>query len=33
MFGFIVGLIVGAAVYGLFAKSLTVTIVRGGKQL
>lgn len=33
MFGFIVGLIVGAAAYGLFVKSLTVTIVRGEKQL
>lgn len=33
MFGFIAGVVVGAALYGLFVKSLTVTIVRGEKQL
>ncbi len=33
MFGFIVGVIVGAVLYGLFVKSLTVTIERGEKQL
>lgn len=33
MFGFIAGLVVGAALYGLFVKSLTVTVERKGKQL
>lgn len=30
---FIAGAVVGAALYGLFVKSLTITIVRREKQL